>query len=398
MNKYLRQFDTHQDYLDFLESEDYLEPNVSYCSDQNEVHYNPYVHDYSKDYFTTKALENGSISFTIPAYFGTSYITSMSYSVDNGETWTTINNTDDREQELTINVNVNNGDKILWKGDANCLAYNDGDGWFPNSHFSSTSNYEVCGNVMSLLDGDNFKESDSFNYNNTFSGLFNSSTKLIHSKNLILPVMTLTYQCYGSMFYNCTSLVDAPVLPATTLANWCYYYMFYGCTSLIVAPELPATTLKSNCYLSMFYNCTSLITAPELPTTSVTDNYSGSCYASMFENCTSLIEAPTLPITHFNNDSTARGNCSQYNRMFYGCSNLNYIRCYLVKSVNNCADDLLTGVAGTGVYVTTNITYSSQPVTIPQGWTIVYYDEPNNKYYLDYSKTQECDDHGNPIT
>ena len=32
--------------------------------------------------------------------------------------------------------------------------------------------------------------------------------------------------CYQSMFYNCTSLTQAPSLPATTLANNCYYGMF----------------------------------------------------------------------------------------------------------------------------------------------------------------------------
>ena len=40
-------------------------------------------------------------------------------------------------------------------------------------------------------------------------------------------------ECYQSMFYNCTSLTQAPSLPATTLVANCYYAMFYGCTSLI---------------------------------------------------------------------------------------------------------------------------------------------------------------------
>ena len=34
------------------------------------------------------------------------------------------------------------------------------------------------------------------------------------------------------MFYNCTSLVNAPELPAETLDRACYYQMFYNCTSL----------------------------------------------------------------------------------------------------------------------------------------------------------------------
>ncbi|MGB4620692.1 MAG: hypothetical protein WBJ08_02780, partial [Kiritimatiellia bacterium] len=35
----------------------------------------------------------------------------------------------------------------------------------------------------------------------------------------------------------------------------CYGYMFYGCTSLMSVPELPATTLADSCYQRMFKNC-----------------------------------------------------------------------------------------------------------------------------------------------
>ena len=60
------------------------------------------------------------------------------------------------------------------------------------------------------------------------------------------------------MFYNCTSLINAPELPATTLSTGCYCAMFQGCTSLINAPELPATTLANNCYQEMFFYCPKL--------------------------------------------------------------------------------------------------------------------------------------------
>ena len=43
---------------------------------------------------------------------------------------------------------------------------------------------------------------------------------------------TMADQCYSYMFFDCTSLTQAPNLPATTLANSCYSYMFGGCTSL----------------------------------------------------------------------------------------------------------------------------------------------------------------------
>ena len=50
MGKYLKKFNTHADYETFI-SDDFIKPNVSYCVQENEVHYNPYVdpcqqHDY----------------------------------------------------------------------------------------------------------------------------------------------------------------------------------------------------------------------------------------------------------------------------------------------------------------------------------------------------------------
>ena len=62
------------------------------------------------------------------------------------------------------------------------------------------------------------------------------------------------------MFWNCTSLTQAPELPATTLANYCYISMFQNCSSLTHAPELPAMTLADSCYGGMFYSCKSPIT------------------------------------------------------------------------------------------------------------------------------------------
>lgn len=60
------------------------------------------------------------------------------------------------------------------------------------------------------------------------------------------------------MFDSCTGLVSGPkVLPATTLAATCYRNMFYNCSSLTNAPLLPALT-ASNCYQRMFYGCSSL--------------------------------------------------------------------------------------------------------------------------------------------
>lgn len=227
-------------------------PNVSYCEDNNEVHYNPYVHNYADDYLTFVAKESGTFTFT-PKNNNV-----ISYSTDNSETWTEGNS-----------VQVNNGDKVMWKGTMTPASYQ-GIGTF-----SSTGNFDVQGNAMSLLFGDNFKGQTSLTgKDSAFYNLFSGNTKVVSAENLSLPATTLVESCYYNMFQSCTSLVSAPELPAETLANGCYSGMFQDCTSLTTAPELPATTLADNCYNSMFLNCTSFVSAPKLPATTLAIN----CY------------------------------------------------------------------------------------------------------------------------
>ena len=120
---------------------------------------------------------------------------------------------------------------------------------------------------MSLVYGDDFIGKTTI-YDRNFKMLFGYSG-LISAENLILPATTLANSCYEYMFYNCTSLTQAPELPATTLANRCYHGMFYNCTSLTQAPELPATTLVEACYQAMFKGCTKLIYLKCLAVTSL---------------------------------------------------------------------------------------------------------------------------------
>lgn len=121
---------------------------------------------------------------------------------------------------------------------------------------------------------------------------------------------TMKYRCFFALFYNCTSLIQAPDLPATTLQTGCYENMFYGCTGLTAPPELPATTLATSCYESMFQECTGLITAPALPATTLAER----CYYRMFSDCDSLASIPSLPATELPKEC--------YARMFIRCTGL----------------------------------------------------------------------------
>ena len=287
--KYIKLFNTHNDYETYMNSQDKALPNVSYCEDNDELHYN--VQNLAEEYFTTIALENGTISFNIYSSIDTDCIVSIDYSVDNGNTWVTTLNEDNKEENLVINVNVNAGDKILWRGIATQMGYYDEDDYddYVGSFFSSTCEFDAKGNVMSLLYGDNFKGQTTINENGAFCYLFcdydeEKTCSIVNAKDLSLPATTLATGCYSNMFSGCTSLTTAPTLPATTLATGCYNSMFSGCTSLTTAPSLPATTLVDYCYGYMFKDCTSLTTAPSLPATTLADY----CYNYMFQGCTSL--------------------------------------------------------------------------------------------------------------
>ena len=307
--------------------------------------------DYSKEYLTFTITSDGNITW---ASCGDSTTTSsatcgngkfpISYSKDNGETWTEISPTTQYSisgSSITsytyyVNIPVVSGDVVLIKGNNDTYNYgyygNITDGYFLLNTFGlSTANYIVSGNIMSLIYGDDFIGKTLLKENSCFRSLFtklttyhqggwssqfyynrSSNTKLLDASNLILPATTLTDSCYERMFYQCSNLSGASkILPATTLADYCYSYMFYNCTSLITAPALPATTLADYCYDHMFNYCSSLTIAPVLPATVMFDY----CYSNMFNGCSSLTTAPVLPAT------TLAQSC--YNNMFSGCTSLN---------------------------------------------------------------------------
>lgn len=367
--KYIKTFEQHDDYVDYTESQDYVTPNLSYCINEDEAHFQKLIpHDYSLDYFTTVAREGGTITFHMQKNQTTTMLSSMSYSVDNGETWVMTNNVN--SQYIPITVNVNTGDKVLWKGVGTQTGYYDTrtDNW-SGSFFTSTARFDVCGNIMSLLFGNDFmNDKTTLDKEYQFAVLFSPTVVetserplVVNAKNLILPATTLYSFCYYDMFAGCTSLKTAPELPATTLANNCYETMFFGCTSLTAAPELPAMTLAQSCYSHMFTHCTSLTTAPKLPAT----NLVSGCYDQMFTYCTSLTTAPELPATTLVN--------SCYNGMFTHCSSLNYIKAMCTTApASRYTYGWVYDVAASGTFVKNSA--ASWDVTgndgVPSGWTV----------------------------
>ena len=319
MEEYIKYFETQEEYDEYVTSGNMKNPNVSYCEDVKDVHYNPWT--WADEYFTIEALEDGDIKFVFGSGVTINDMTSMSYSTDGGKNWILIENNNGKTSDLETTVSVNSGDKILFKGIGNTMCHIE-NGTMPMppfgnmSHFESTIRVNVMGNIMSLVFGDNYKnqyslENRPYCFAYLYTNVQGKMLNIISAENLILPATTLANQCYQGMFSGCKNLTTTPaILPATTLTDHCYNNMFYGCTSLTSAPQLPATTLTQYCYSSMFQGCTSLTSAPQLPATTLTQY----CYSSMFNGCTSLTSAPQLPAT------TLADGC--YSDMFRGCTNI----------------------------------------------------------------------------
>ena len=393
--EYLHLFNNRTEHDAVYNGGGYNEPWVGYITADTMVTYNK-PHDYSKDYFTIEALEDGNVYFKYLQFATTEDQRYIEYSKDNGETW--VRTTNVTGEEVIMTIPLLTGEKALVRGNNDTFGayYEDEDMWF-GSFFYSDIEFNVYGNIMSLIHGEDFIgeiNAAEFMFVNLFWdkwGQFDSvgaDCMVANANNLILPATILTNGCYSNMFNACTSLTKAPELQATTLDSYCYEFMFYGCTSLAAAPELPATTLAEACYLNMFDGCTSLTTAPELPATTLADYCYESmfirctslttapvllpattlayyCYRNMFNGCTSLTTAPELPAT------TLASYC--YYNMFSSCANLNYIKAMFTTTPSaTYTGNWVTGVASSGTFVKNSAaTWNVTGVDgIPTGWTI----------------------------
>lgn len=221
------------------------------------------------NYFKFIARESGTFTFTSK---NAATANTLSYSLDNGSTWASLANG-------VASPTVASGSTILWKCSNPTSSTSTGIGTF-----SSTGAFDVEGNVMSLLYGDDYEDKTSLSGKNyVFYGLFSGCTGVVNAGNMVLPATRLSERCYSSMFYNCTSLVTAPELPAMRLENSCYMSMFAYCTSLTTSPVLSAYTLSELCYCTMFYGCTSMNTVTCL----ATDKSANNCTLSWLESVAS---------------------------------------------------------------------------------------------------------------
>lgn len=332
---------------------------------------------YDEQYLTIEFLENGTFYHDPNGNFY------WQKSDDGGITW----------RDIPGHGNTYSGsDNYQYAGDVLQIKYVATSNTSYIGSFAGTAVYNIYGNVMSLLYGDDFIGKTEFpNGSVTLASLF-ASTNIVDASNLILPIKTINRGGYASMFYECTLLEKAPELPATRLnSHDGYRGMFEQCTSLKEAPELPATSISYSSYARMFMDCSSLIKAPSiLPVTYLSED----CYDSMFYGCTSLTTAPELPATELCDGC--------YHYMFYGCQSLNYIKMnglYFNYTSQHPLESWTYNVPSTGTFVknpdlvqipnTQGLYGSYGSYGIPEYWDIINSDGSKPDYnYKGYFNIQ----------
>lgn len=242
---HLHSYLTDSEFQAAYNGSDYNEPWASYTIEEEEVNYNKTEqHDYSLDYLTFRVTSNGVIAWR--AYSGCTK--TIEYSI-NGGAWTSITSS-----SPAATISVSSGDVVRFRGTNS--AYGSNRTTYAGFDSASTATFNMEGNVMSLVSGDNFSGTTTLSGSWNFYALF-KGTKVVSAENLVLPATGLTEYCYRALFSFCTSLTKAPKLPALTLARGCYWYMFEAC-AISKAPDLMAAALVNECYGNMFVNCHSL--------------------------------------------------------------------------------------------------------------------------------------------
>lgn len=272
-----------------------------------------------------EAIEVGTVVVTNPLGL------TIEYSRDN-ETWTSTSS--------DLYLVVNEGDCVYLRG--NNAKYSmmsfESDDWDNCTTIATDGQCYIYGNIMSLIDAENFVDCKTLTEDFAFSSLFTSASDLVNhpEKSLELPATTLTNACYAMMFYGCSGLSVAPVLPAKNVPIYAYYAMFFSCRNIKTAAELNVDSIDMGGCIGMYYMCTGLTSSPDIHApvigegalaqmfagcSSLTnapaldiDELADECFASMFAECTSLVSAPELRWT------TMKESC--FEDMFSGCLSL----------------------------------------------------------------------------
>ncbi len=159
----------------------------------------------------------------------------LEYSIDGGTTW----------EPYYDRIELQNiGDKVSFRGT-----------WSTRDTGSSSRTKFDCeglcfiyGNIMSLLDKENYATMTELPYDYTFSNLFEGNENITHTagKDLVLPATTLREGCYSHLFSGCLNLNYVKCLATTNIdADLCTYYWLYNAGRTILDNDGKCTFIKS---------------------------------------------------------------------------------------------------------------------------------------------------------
>ena len=310
------------------------------------------------DYLCFTALEAGTFTLTIPAAVTPTYLSYVEWSKD-GRTW---NHTDNTSEAVTIQVDVAQGEKVYWRGSGIRMGTSASNTATTDSIFTATGDFEVSGNIMSLLYGNLFEGVTSLPIGSeyTFAGLFYNNNKLLSIADLSLPATALVKGCYASTFYGCSNMTGMlSSLPATSYPMAACYMMFRLCSKIDAVPSLKFVSGNGGYQFQyMFDRCTSLVDASAI-VLSGSDTYS---FSAMFTWCSALAVTPVMSL------STLKTGC--FNITFQGCTNLKYVKCLATDiAATNCLYNWLNGVSSTGTFIQAEgVEWPRGASGIPTGW------------------------------
>ena len=138
-----------------------------------------------------------------------SNVSNLEFSRDDGATWKTYKNA----------ITFKNGEKICFRGTWSTQDT----GSSSRTQFACIGKCYIYGNIMSLLDKDNYATMTELPYASTFMNLFMENRDIYHAegKDLVLPATKLRKNCYANMFNGCTNFNYVKCLATDISASGC---------------------------------------------------------------------------------------------------------------------------------------------------------------------------------
>ncbi len=138
-----------------------------------------------------------------------SNVSNLEFSRDGGTTWKTYKNS----------ITFKNGEKICFRGTWSTQDT----GSSSRTQFACSGKCYIYGNIMSLLDKDNYATMTELPYASTFMNLFLENRDIYHAegKDLVLPATKLRKNCYANMFNGCTNFNYVKCLATDISASGC---------------------------------------------------------------------------------------------------------------------------------------------------------------------------------